>query len=176
MKKFIVLISILSILSLANDYKNSNIEIPKESIRFRVIASSNKEEDQQLKLKVKENLEEELLSVLKDKNTLSSSRLAINSNLNLFKENIENTLKEENSNEKFTINYGDNYFPEKEYKNVIYKEGNYESLVVTLGEGEGENFWCVLFPPLCKLETTKDENIEYHVLVKDILEKYRKSK
>ena len=95
----------------------------------------------------------------------------------LFEKNINNTLKKENSQTTFRINYGMNYFPEKEYKNVIYKEGNYESLVVTLGDGLGENFWCVLFPPLCLLEGEEEntKDVEYHILVKDILKKYEKN-
>ena len=64
--------------------------------------------------------------------------------------------------------------PEKHYKGVTYKEGNYESLVVKLGEGKGENFWCVLFPPLCLLEaeeSDKDE-VEYKSFIKEIIDKY----
>ena len=67
-------------------------------------------------------------------------------------------------------NYGKNYFPRKEYKNVIYEEGEYESVVITIGDGNGKNFWCVLFPPLCMLD--EDSNIEYSSLVKEIIDKY----
>ena len=73
-----------------------------------------------------------------------------------------------------TINFGDNYFPEKEYKDVIYEEGKYESLVVTLGNGEGDNWWCVLFPPICTLEVEENKDIEYKFFVKEIFEKYLK--
>ena len=66
-----------------------------------------------------------------------------------------------------------NYFPEKEYKGTIYKEGKYESLVITLGNGQGNNFWCVLFPPLCLLdEEDETTNVEYTSLVKEIIDKY----
>ena len=58
----------------------------------------------------------------------------------------------------------------KEYKNVIYEEGEYESVVITIGDGNGKNFWCVLFPPLCMLD--EDSNIEYSSLVKEIIDKY----
>ena len=66
-----------------------------------------------------------------------------------------------------------NYFPEKEYKGVVYEEGEYESLVITLGNGLGENFWCVLFPPLCLLDTEEEpENVEYTSFVKEVIDKY----
>lgn len=172
MKKILILISILTIISMLNDYKNDSVIIPKESIRFRVIANSNADEDQKIKIKVKENLEKELQEVLIKPNNINETRVSINNNMDRFKNNIEETLSEE-VNKKYTIKYGNNYFPDKEYKNVIYKAGNYESLVVTLGEGKGENFWCVLFPPLCNLEQEDNKKVEYHLLIKDILNKYK---
>ena len=52
----------------------------------------------------------------------------------------------------------------------------YESLVITLGKGEGDNWWCVLFPPLCLLEENENtQDVEYHFLVKDIIDKYLKN-
>ena len=72
------------------------------------------------------------------------------------------------------VSYGYNYFPRKVYKNIIYESGMYESLVITLGSGNGDNFWCVLFPPLCLLEendTTSD--VEYSFFVKELLNKYK---
>ena len=66
-----------------------------------------------------------------------------------------------------------NYFPKKVYKGIIYEEGEYESLVITLGSGQGDNFWCVLFPPLCLLEGNNDtEDVTYQFFVKEMLEKY----
>ena len=85
------------------------------------------------------------------------------------------SFKAENqANLEYKINYGMNYFPEKEYKGVTYEEGEYESLVITLGNGLGENFWCVLFPPLCLLEADEEETeeVEYTSFVKEIIDKY----
>ena len=61
----------------------------------------------------------------------------------------------------FEINFGLNYFPKKEFKGITYDEGYYESVVVTLGEGLGDNWWCVLFPPLCMLEAEESTEVEY---------------
>ena len=73
-----------------------------------------------------------------------------------------------------TISLGKNYFPEKEYEGVKIPSGEYESLVITLGSGKGENWWCVMFPPLCLLEAKDNntENVEYKFFVQEILEKY----
>ena len=74
----------------------------------------------------------------------------------------------------YKVNFGINYFPEKNYKGVIYEEGYYESLVVTLGSGNGENWWCVLFPPLCLMEgeETNTDEVEYKSFVKEMIDKY----
>ena len=74
----------------------------------------------------------------------------------------------------YQMNYGMNEFPEKEYKGITYDAGKYESLVITLGTGLGENWWCVMFPPLCLLEAEESEldNVEYQFFVKNVLEKY----
>ena len=72
----------------------------------------------------------------------------------------------------YDINFGYNYFPEKEYKGVKYNEGYYESLLVTLGEGKGDNWWCVLFPPLCLIEADESSDVEYRSIIEEILEKY----
>ena len=80
---------------------------------------------------------------------------------------------EEDYDKDFVVHFGDNYFPEKEYKGVHYEEGDYESLVVTIGEGKGDNWWCVLFPPLCLLEAEENEtdDVEYQFFVMKMLDK-----
>ena len=70
------------------------------------------------------------------------------------------------------FNLGLNYFPEKEFKGITYDEGYYESLVITIGEGKGDNWWCVLFPPLCMLEAEESTDVEYKSFVKEIVDKY----
>ena len=62
-----------------------------------------------------------------------------------------------------------NYFPKKEHNGIIYEAGEYESLVITLGQGEGDNFWCILFPPLCMVD--ENEDIEYKSIIKEVLKK-----
>lgn len=163
---FLVAISIIYICN-----QNEYIKVPNESIRMRVIANSNSEEDINNKLIVKSMLKETIKDITKGKKTYKEVDNTIKNNTDLIEENIKSTLKDNNINEEYHINYGTNYFPEKTYKGITYKAGNYKSYVVTLGEGKGENYWCVLFPPLCLI----DENVndyDYHFLIKDILSKY----
>ena len=171
MKRFmLIILLLLSIYLYSISNKKEEIVVPDTAIRFRILANSNTAYDQNVKLKVKERLEEELFYILSTAKNAEESDILIKSNLN----NIDNIVKEELSNEKYSysINYGMNYFPEKEYKGVKYNEGEYKSLLVTLGKGEGDNFWCVLFPPLCMMETDETTEVEYKFLIKDTLEKY----
>lgn len=176
MKKIILFIAIFIIGIILID-KNSSVEeiiIPNESIRIRVIAPSDSIEDQRLKKKVKNSIQSELESMLSGVETISDARKILNSNL----ENVEYTVKTElirnDSSTKFDVNYGLNYFPEKKYKGITYSDGYYESLVITLGEGQGKNWWCVLFPPLCLMNEDEEnmEEVEYKSFVKEILNKY----
>ena len=85
---------------------------------------------------------------------------------------IERIVKKYNVT--YDISFGDNFFPEKEYKGVKYQAGNYESLVIKLGSGEGQNWWCVLFPPLCLLDENKNlENAEYELYASKIINKFK---
>lgn len=171
MKKLLVALTIfITILSLN---KEDKIIIPKEAIRFRVIASSNTENDQYIKRQVVKDLNTEIKNLSFKNNTLETTRMNIKESIPKVKTTVNNTLNRLNANNKFFVKYGMNYFPQKEYQGIVYEAGEYESLVITLGDGKGENFWCVLFPPLCLLDTKeKPENIEYKSFVKEIIDKY----
>ena len=164
MKKTIIILSIIIILL---SFTKTNTRIPKDSIRFRVIANSDDIDSQILKQKVVENLKSNLINTNKFTNIVET-RNFLEENIPLYTNIVDKTLKDNNSNEDFHINYGKNYFPEKEYNNEIYEEGMYESLVITIGKGLGQNFWCVLFPPLCF-----DEKEDYHYksFIKEIFTK-----
>ena len=170
MKKFLIIISLIIITF--GYTKGEEIVIPDEAIRFRVVAKSNSKEDQKLKVKVKDNLQLEISELLKNSNSIDESRKLLKANKNNFSNNVKNTLLTNKSNDIYNINYGLNYFPKKVYKGITYKEGYYESLVVTIGDGKGDNWWCVLFPPFCLIENDKKTDVEYRLYIKDMLEKY----
>ena len=84
---------------------------------------------------------------------------------------LEKKLEAEAYPFSYELKYGLNFFPEKIYKGVKYEEGYYESLLITLGEGEGNNWWCVLFPPLCIMEAEESDEVEYKFFIQEIIEK-----
>ncbi len=162
MKKIIVLLFVLTIIYISKS--EEEIIIPTNSIRYRIIANSDSTKDQMLKMNIKEKLDEEILPILSDSNSIEDSRLLIKDNL----DNIKNIVSK--YTDDFDVNYGKNYFPKKTYKGINYDAGNYESLVITLGSGLGKNWWCVLYPPLCLIDENTND-VEYTTLVKEILKK-----
>ena len=175
MKKIILII--LAGLTLFTVYnraeENETIKIPDSAIRFRVLANSNSPRDQKIKQDIAKKMQNELYMLLKSTKNISEARGAINNNM----DNFNKIVKEETKDLEYsyTIDYGMHEFPEKEYKGVVYDEGYYESLLVTLGEGKGDNFWCVLFPPLCLMEAEETDDtteVEYKSFIKEIIEKY----
>ena len=171
MKKLILVIFIIICFYVCLGHVSSLV-IPEDALRIRVIANSNDEYDQGVKSIVKENIQYKMYDLLKDTKGIDEARKIIHNNLNNIDSEVENTLQLLNYNLGYDINYGLNYFPSKEYKGVIYNEGYYESLVITLGEGKGDNWWCVLFPPLCLIEAEASDDVEYTSFVKELLEKY----
>ena len=159
-----------------NKSDSTEVMIPDEAIRFRVVANSNTIYDQNVKIQVRNEVQNKVLELLKDTSTIENTRKIILEHKEELSKIVNDKLKNIGYNKKYTINYGYNYFPKKKYKGITYKEGNYESLVITLGEGKGENFWCVLFPPLCLIEAdeTNNDNVEYKFFVKELIDKYLK--
>ena len=176
MKKLILIILTIIVAFLV--YVNVNADvgeiiIPEAAIRVRVIANSNSIEDQSMKMKVKAMIEKNISPLLIGVDNVEDARTIIRDNLDILENDIEVFFTNEDYDKDFIINFGDNYFPEKDYRGVHYDEGEYESLVVTIGEGSGDNWWCVLFPPLCLLEASESEvdDTEYQFFVAEMLGK-----
>lgn len=172
MKKLLVGIIIVIALSMFNDTSLGTQIIPDEAIRLRILANSNSDYDQKIKNEVKDELQSDMYSLLKDTKKIDDARTIINTNMNYFDKKIGSVLSRENYKLGYAIDYGYHYFPEKEYNGVTYKAGDYESVLVTLGKGEGDNWWCVLFPPLCLLEAKESSHVEYKFFIKDIIDKF----
>lgn len=168
MKKILIVIPILFLINFISIKVNA---VPDDAIRIRVVGASNNEYDQNIKEKVAVYLQYEMFNLLKNVKTSDDARIIIETNLNKIDNGIYKILKKENYSENYKINYGLNYFPKKIYKGIEYEEGEYESLLVTLGSGEGNNWWCILFPPFCLIEAEENKNVEYKFFLQEIIEK-----
>jgi stage II sporulation protein R len=173
MKKIIIILSIITLFLLFNKTTDELI-IPKDSIRIRVIANSNNTKDQLVKQLVKNKVESDVTNLLINATNIDDVRSILKDNIDIINTKVDEVLKKNDYTTSFNVDFGYNFFPEKQYKGVTYNEGYYESLVITLGNGEGNNWWCVLFPPLCLMETDENnlEEIEYKSFIKEIIDKY----
>lgn len=152
------------------DKEKTQIVIPTQSIRFRVIANSNEEIDMTEKQNLKDYMEDVVYELIKDTTTKDEANEKIIDNFDFLNSKVNDYLE----NDNYSLDYGINYFPRKIYKGVIYEEGMYDSLVITLGNGKGNNWWCVLFPPLCLLdENTTTGDVEYQLFISRIINNFK---
>lgn len=168
MKKILIVLAIFIFIIFSS--KTEIHEMPEESIRFRIIPNSNSVEDIFIKEQVLQNIQSQIHNI-GNYNEIEESRKSIENNLDTIKTTVEKTLISNNYNKSFAVKYGLNYFPEKEFDNVKYKEGYYESLVVEIGNAEGDNFWCIMFPPFCFMEVEKSDDIEYKFKIVELINK-----
>lgn len=163
MKKAIFILTIIFIFTMLN---SSNYIIPKESIRFRIIPNSNNAKDIIMKEKVVYVLNDTLNKF--NTSSIEATRNSINKSISTIERNIDVLFSDNNYDMDYDISYGFNEFPTKYYDGVEYSEGNYESLVIKIGDAKGDNFWCVLYPPLCMIEDEK-KDIAYKFKILDIV-------
>ena len=149
-------------------FSKDDSRISDDSIRFRVIANSNSEED----IKMKELVVKELSSTLFKENSLEGTRSNIISNISQIEKRIDRVFDNNNYDKTYNVIYGMNEFPEKVYNGVVYEKGLYESLVVEIGDGSGNNYWCFLYPSLCLLDYKNgEEEVEYKSKIAEIIDK-----
>lgn len=148
------LIAIISIMSISIKNEADKIDSVSESykeklIRFHVIANSDTEEDQELKLKVRDEIISYLQPKLENSSSIEESEKIITSEY----DNLQSISRETilDNGYEYDVKVGIEYsnFPTKQYSNVILPAGEYKALKVVIGEGKGKNWWCVMFPPLC---------------------------
>ena len=161
---FLLFITIITICGFTN---KKELFIPKEAIRIRIIANSNDIKDQKIKSDIKNEVNKYLNQKLSNVDNYEVANKILIDNIENIKRIIENYTTD------YEINYGENLFPEKKFKGVNYKKGYYNSIVIKIGEGKGNNFWCILFPPLCLIDEQKLDKVEYGFIVKELLNKIK---
>lgn len=166
MKKIILIICCLLLISISLNKQNYQIN---DGIRFRVISNSDSVEDILIKQKVSRRISNIIFDKGKSKDDV---RKNIIKNINKIENEVNKVFIDNNYDKKFNIHYGNNYFPEKEYNGEKLEAGNYESLVIKIGKGQGDNYWCILYPPLCMIN--EDDSVENKIEYKFKLIEYIK--
>ena len=165
-KVFFILINIILIFNLvgSTDYGQvikSNEELKYEDIvdkiiRFHVLANSDTEEDQKLKLKVRDEVINYISPKLKDSKSLDESRRIIKRNKEKIEQISKKVIKDNGYDYEVTSMISRENFPDKIYGDLIFPQGEYEAYRILIGKAKGQNWWCVMFPPLCFVDETKN--------------------
>ncbi len=128
--------------------------IAGEIIRFHVIANSDSEEDQALKILVKNALVKELAPRLNSSDNIAEGRTLILSEMSRIQDTAERIITEQGYHYAVRVSLEPVYFPMKIYGDYTFPPGTYEALRVQIGDAAGKNWWCVMFPPLCFVDET----------------------
>lgn len=162
-KKISILLTLAIIITMFSAYKSNSIkaadvsieDISNKLIRFHVIANSDNESDQALKLQIRDKVLQYISPKLNNSKSIEESRKI----LDIENENILNIAKEVINENGYSYDVestlSKEYFPVKTYGNITLPQGKYEAYRIVIGSGEGQNWWCVMFPPLCFVDVTK---------------------
>lgn len=130
----------------------NEVKIPDKAIRLRILANSNSKQDQTIKRQVRDAVNREVATWVHGLHTLPQARKVIKAHIPMIKKAVAQTLASHHVKQTYKVKLGEVQFPTKIYGNYVYPAGKYEALLITLGDGVGANWWCVLFPPLCFLD------------------------
>ena len=140
---------------MCNSYAKSVSEDLENSVfRLHVIANSDSKEDQNLKYIVRDKLLQYMNSYLSNTSTKEDAIKIANEHLDEFKQVAINTIKEQGYSYNVNVKVGNFEFPTKTYGDISLPAGFYDALRVEIGEAKGQNWWCVMFPPLCFVDVT----------------------
>ncbi|MPQ43013.1 stage II sporulation protein R [Clostridium tarantellae] len=142
---------------ISNDEEFFVETINDKMIRFHVLANSNSIKDQNLKMEVKNKIIEYITPKFNNINSIEQARDILMENNNDIIKIAENCIKEQGFSYKVSTTLGRENFPVKVYGNITLPQGEYEAYRILIGEAKGENWWCVMFPPLCFVDVTKGE-------------------
>ncbi|MBQ4530961.1 MAG: stage II sporulation protein R [Lachnospiraceae bacterium] len=134
----------------AVDYQKGMAE---EILRFHVIANSDSEEDQALKMKVKEEVVKYVSTLTACGEDLESTKYILSLYTEEIKETAEKVIREEGYTYEAKVELTESYFPIKTYGEAVFPAGVYDALKIQIGKAQGKNWWCVLYPNLCFVDS-----------------------
>ena len=138
-----------------------NSESSVQYLRIHIRANSNSYADQSVKYKVKDADVEELIPLVSEIESFEEAKKVIEANFGFIESVADRVLEENDFAYKTHAKIDNEYFPTRTYEDVTLEEGNYDALILELGSGEGNNWWCIVFPAFCFTKTKNSDNIVY---------------
>ena len=130
-------------------------DIQNEIIRFHVLANSDTEEDQNLKLKVRDKVIENMSSKFIGCSNIDDARKIMLDSMDEVNSIAKEVIEENGYSYRVKSELSRENFPDKMYGDTLFPQGNYEAFRILIGEANGQNWWCVMFPPLCFVDESK---------------------
>ena len=151
MKKFMpfIVVGIIAIFLVSTYFDNVESALSDNVLRLHVIANSDTDFDQKLKLKVRDEILKSADEIFIDNTDITNAKESIKKNIAKIEKIAHKTIEENGYNYDVKVTFGKSDFPTKAYGNVTLPAGSYEALKIEIGEAKGKNWWCVIFPPLC---------------------------
>ncbi|NLJ57320.1 MAG: stage II sporulation protein R [Tissierellia bacterium] len=128
-------------------------------IRLHVVANSDSVDDQQLKYKVRNQVITSFNEEFENVGSKEESEKTIIEKIHLIRSQAEKVIKDEGYGYDISVYYGNYKFPRKVYEEIVLPEGYYDAVRIEIGQGEGNNWWCVMFPPMCFLDFGKNKDL-----------------
>lgn len=132
----------------------------EEAIRLRILGNSDAIGDQAVKRAIRDKVNQAISEWAVELDSVEEAKEVISANLSVIDVIVAEELERAGLEQTYHVEFTDVQFPTKLYGNLVYPAGVYDAVLITLGEGKGENWWCVLFPPLCFLEMANGEAVE----------------
>lgn len=128
-------------------------QIADKILRFHVIADSDGDADQNVKLKVRDGVLDYLAPLFENCKDKADCEAVVSENMEKIKDKADEILKAEGFDDTVSVSLKERYFPVKKYGQYTFPEGKYEALCIEIGKAEGKNWWCVLYPRLCFIDS-----------------------
>lgn len=149
---------------------NAKFQDKKDYLRIHIVANSNFASDQEIKYKIKDSIVEFLTPIISNCESKDDFMNKLSKNL-IYLQCISNEVLAQNSFDyKASVEFSNKYFPARSYDNLTLENGYYDALTINLGNAEGDNWWCVVYPPLCFANETN--SIYYKSKFLEIVKKY----
>lgn len=124
-------------------------DLRQNVLRLHIIANSDSEADQELKLKIRDAILSETGSLFANSQSLEEANLQTEQHLKNFEDIANRVINENGFCYDATVSLGERFFETRHYENFTLPAGNYRSLIINLGESKGKNWWCVIYPTVC---------------------------
>lgn len=151
-------------------FASNSLTEEKQYLRIHIRANSNSSQDQEVKYKVRDEVVDALIPILSEVETFEEAKEVIAENFDLIEKTANRVLMENGFDYLSNAVLKKEQFPTRQYGDLVLESGKYDALILNLGSGEGDNWWCLIYPAFCFTSSKNSTNIEYISKILEIIE------